>query len=197
MALDRLLMAMTRDVANTVGEVYNLSISVSSGPPIKVFLLVCYLVFVVYGAGKDPNLQSWVACYVVVQPALIGIFLVLRNQKGSILRQAQFDSETRMVDSVIESVLNFNLINDYDHTTETVHDYGILVDNYNKATREYSAYLVNSTYFAPHMTNCLVGAWVAQGAIMIIDQRITLDVCECVDRKERLSERILTPRLFQ
>jgi hypothetical protein len=131
-ALEKLIMAMTRDVSNTVSEVYVTSIELASGPPVKVFFLMLYLVAFVN--AKSPLRQTRLAVYyVALQPLLIFAFLAHRKEKGFRLREAQFRAESRMVESVIQCVLNFNLIRDYDHITESLRSYGELVAAYNRA----------------------------------------------------------------
>ena len=59
-ALEKLIMAMTRDVSNTVSEVYVTSVELASGPPVKVFFLMLYLVAFV-NAKSPLRRKAWEA----------------------------------------------------------------------------------------------------------------------------------------
>lgn len=171
-------MAMVRDVVDAVSEAYIVSIDLVCGSLVKLVLLILAMVTmqanVTDWASIEPQNVLFPVIAILILPIFIIIFLKIRAEKGFDLRQKQFDAENGIVEYTIRTVLNYELVADYDRRTFQTAGYEKFVTAFNKASVAYAAFTVNSKYFVPWLTNFLVAVWIIYGGIRVVDGKIKL-----------------------
>ena len=171
-------MAMVRDVVDAVSEAYIVSIDLVCGSLVKLVLLILAMVTmqanVTDWASIEPQNVLFPVIAILILPIFIIIFLKIRAEKGFDLRQKQFDAENGIVEYTIRTVLNYELVADYDRRTFQTAGYEKFVTAFNKASVAYAAFTVNSKYFVPWLTNFLVAVWIIYGGIRVVDEKIKL-----------------------
>uniref|UniRef100_A0A7S2FH94 ABC transporter domain-containing protein n=2 Tax=Octactis speculum TaxID=3111310 RepID=A0A7S2FH94_9STRA len=177
-AVEKVVMAMVRDVVDAVSEAYIVSIDLVFGSIVKLVLLITSMLVLQSISSSDGSIEpsnvvppiSAILCL----PVFIFAFLKVRASKGFDLRQHQFDAENNLVDHVIRTVLNYQLVADYDRRTFEVEKYQGFINAFNKASVAYAAFTVNSKYFVPWLTTVLVASWMVYGGSSVIDGNILL-----------------------
>ena len=156
-AIEKLIMALTRDVTTAVSEVYVVGIALVFGSISKVVLLIMFVLFINANTEEGIEGAGTSMIRVMIMPVLILIWLVkFRQVHGFFLRQKQFQAEESMINHVIKCVMNYTLIADYDRRTFMMSQYQGKVGAFNKATTAFAAYGFNSKYFAPWLTVLVV-----------------------------------------
>ena len=112
-AIEKVVMAMVRDVVDAVSEAYIVAIDLVFGSIVKVFLLIGAMLYLqASSASLEAKLILPPILAILALPIFIVVFLKVRASKGFELRQSQFDAENSLVDHVIKSVLNYQLVAD-------------------------------------------------------------------------------------
>ncbi len=75
---------------------------------------------------------------------------------------------------MIKTVINYQLVHDYDRRTFQTASYERFINTYNKASVAYVAFTVNSKYFVPWLTTVLVAGWIAWGGSEVVNNNIQL-----------------------
>ena len=175
MAVEKVVMAMVRDVVDAVSEAYIVSIDLVFGSFVKLLLLILAMMTMQAGVVNWATIEP-----IIVVPPIVAILLLLilclifvkiRAEKGFDLRQKQFDAENGIVEFTIRTVLNYELVADYDRRTFQTASYEKFVIAFNKASVAYAAFTVNSKYFAAWLTNFLVAIWIIYGGIQVVEAK--------------------------
>ena len=78
------------------------------------------------------------------------------------------------INQVLNSVINYQLVADYNRRTFTLQTFESRIYDNNIATAAYNANSINSLYFAPWLTTLLVGAYLLYGGIQVLDGELDL-----------------------
>ena len=114
-AIEKLIMAMTRDVGTAISEVYMVGTALVFGCLFKIVALIGFVLFINANTDEGITGAQEPMIKVMIMPVLILIWLLkLRQKPGFKLRQAQFEKEESMINHVIKCVINYTLIADYD-----------------------------------------------------------------------------------
>ena len=130
----------------------------------------------VFLSTKTGTLNPLPLIAILLLPFVSYAFVTMRQTKSFRIRQRQFHAEGDAVNHVIQTVLHFELVDDYDRRDHEIEKYGRLVDDFNKATIDYGAFVTNSKYFAPWLTKLLIAAWICIGGRRVLDGDLSLDV---------------------
>jgi len=165
-ATEQLLMGMVRDVSDSVVHGYIDVVNLVFGTLLRIVYLIMAMVFIAFTSPTGIKIEPIIAILSI--PAFILIFLKFRQKKMFTLRQDQFDVENAGVKHVISTVINYQVIADYDRRTYMVQKYEKLLNGVNKANNEYNANVTNSNHFAPWLTTTLVALYFIIGGDEVI-----------------------------
>ena len=171
-ATETLLLAMTRDVTDSVSKGFIEAVNLV-GTLSRVVLLISAMIFLEVSSGGGVNFGTLGA--VLALPLLITLFLAYRQKKLFALRAIQKDAENMEVNDVLKTVLNYRLVVDYDRRERMLNEFRDEIKAGNRATTSFNATYVNSLYFVPWVTTLLVGGFIALGGAMVIAGTLSLE----------------------
>ena len=166
-SIEELIMALVRDVSAAVSDGYQAALMLVFGVFFKVLYLLATMVAIELLKGGDITPSPIIA--VMSLPFFIALFLRHRQKKSFTLREMQFETENLCINHVLKSVMNYQLIADYDRRTFTLQNFESKIQDNNVATSKYNANSTNSLYFAPWLTTLLVGGYLLYGGIQVVD----------------------------
>ena len=165
-AIESLVMAMVRDVNTAVGEGYLCAIDLVFGSMMKIMYLIGAMLFLQSQSDSGINLPPLIA--VSVLPFLSVAYLKIRQRKTFELRGKQFKAENSSVNHVIKSVINYQLVADYDRRTFMIQTFESRLDAVNATTTQFNAAGINSRYFTPWVTTIFVAFFIVIGGSQVI-----------------------------
>jgi len=160
-------MALVRDVSAAVSDGYQAALTLVFGVFFKIVYLLATMVAIELLKGSDITPSPIIA--VMSMPFFIAMFLRRRQKKSFTLREMQFETENLCINHVLKSVMNYQLIADYDRRTFALQNFESKIHDNNVATAKYNANSTNSLYFAPWLTTLLVGGYLLYGGIQVVD----------------------------
>ena len=136
-------MSMVRDVTNAVVDGYLEAFNFMFGTVPRIFLLILTMLYIQTAESSGGvNYQPLLAMLFI--PACMYVFVQHRQEKLFKLREDQFDAESESTNSVIQTVLNYQLIADYDVRTTEIAKYTKVYKKFRKASTMISATSTNS-----------------------------------------------------
>ena len=109
--VEKLVMAMTRDVETSVHEAYLACIELIFGQGSRIVYLLGFMVYLQTATGSGVDVLPLLM--VLSLPLVIVVFLSMRQAASFGLRQKCFDRESDCLTHVLKSVLNFELVAGY------------------------------------------------------------------------------------
>jgi len=163
--MEQLLMGMVRDVSLSVGDGYVTSVQLVCGTLTKIVYLMLGTVYIGLSSPKGLEVKPLVAACVL--PILNTVFLRLRHAKIFDLRTVQFGAENDSTKHVINTLLNYQVVVDYEQRSATIAGYAARLDAENKAAANYNATVVNTLHFAPWLTTSMVALYLWFGGSQV------------------------------
>ena len=171
--VERLVLAMTRDVVDVVSEAHITHVNLVYGALIRMVLLIGTMVYL---STKSGSLTWYPVLAVSAMPFVKMLFIKIIESTGASIRHAQFLSESDMINHAIQVVLRFELLDNYDRRSYEIDKYTDLINSYNKAVVAFGAFQTNAKYFAPWVTRLMVTVWLLFGGNMVLKGREKLAV---------------------
>lgn len=166
-----LIMAMTRDIDNLVGHGYLMLMPLVKDICRLSFLLMQIIVApLTWGGAPDP----FIVCAFLIFPALMAIFLRIRNNKTVRLCLAKNLKENQLVSQIHETVMNYSLIADFNRRPHFVDLYETRIQDLNHATVMAGIATLNNKYFAPWLSSLIIGFYMVWGGAGVLREGLTL-----------------------
>jgi len=170
--LEKLMMTLVRDVTIAVSDGYSVALDLVFGTLVRIGYLVLTVIYIQAESGASVDVRPIVAIFAM--PFVLAVFLYLRQHELFRLRARQFEAESAATHHVINTVLNYQLIQDYDRTSHMIQDYNDCTAAVNARTVDINSNIVNSGAVAPWLTTLLVGGYIMVGGSQVVAQTIPL-----------------------
>mmetsp|Transcript_87441 Transcript_87441/g.248359 ORF Transcript_87441/g.248359 Transcript_87441/m.248359 type:complete len:897 (+) Transcript_87441:224-2914(+) len=167
--VETLVMGMTRDVGDIVTNAYVASIGLF-GSVTEIAMLVLWMLS--FNTGKTASYP--ILLVVLIFPVLTVMYIRKRQHQTNEKRREVFKKENTLINHVIHSVFNYEIIHDYDTKEQEVGNFTKYIDAFNKVNAAYNGISVNSKYFAPWIGTLIVGVYMIHAGHQVVHQKLPL-----------------------
>lgn len=166
-----MILAMTRDAVQVVDAGYmNLFALAKAVGSVLLMLVYQFIAPVVF----NKPFRLTVILPMCVYPACITIFICLRTAKSTRLQGKLDDAMDEFIGHVDNTVLNFQVISDYDARTPFVALFEEKIGKFNNAAIDLGQLLENNAYFAPWLSLVLVAMYTIKGGMEVLNGHLSL-----------------------
>lgn len=168
-----LVMAMTRDSVDIVQKGYYgvLALAKELGH-LLILLAYDFLVAMIFHKPLRPSLL----CPFAVLPVVLISFLVFRRKLISERHETEMQCQNEFVDRIDQTVMNYQLIADYDRRNQYVDLCENAIRAFNRAHRANSYAVLNNRYFARWLSVLTVAIYIFFGGSQVVERELVLGV---------------------